>query len=398
MQTNRYTRRNRPSGTTDSYDSLSNKYPSHHTQLEYWTNGTVTHLMTSPQAHVASLAGPQGVPRAIPSNNKTVSNNNLVRNSLIAGTFAGITSTCSVYPLDVLRTKMQSAAAAVCVSSTQTKATPLIVSASVHHHHHHRGPLQVFLQTLQHGGIRALYTGMALPLTAQAVYKATVFSVNDITTRALLEWKRQESLKTGMLASSTTLTLGDRFTCGSVGGAVNAFLFVTPVELVRNQLIEQHTRKAHAIVCASTPHYDGPYHVIRHLLATQGIVGLWKGAAMTVLRDSLGCGCFFATFYFVKQRYLPNQDMTSTAMAGAISGFAFWVVALPLDTVKTWVQNGSASSGKDAILHSLSQSGVLGTATRLLRGWQVAFGRGMPAAAVTMTTYEGASNYLDQHF
>jgi hypothetical protein len=85
-------------------------------------------------------------------------------------------------------------------------------------------------------------------------------------------------------------------------------------------------------------------------------------------------------------------------MAGNISGFAFWVVALPLDTVKAWVQNGSASSGREAIVHSISQIGPVGTATRLLRGWQVAFGRGMPAAAVTMTTYEGVSNYLDRHF
>jgi solute carrier family 25 carnitine/acylcarnitine transporter 20/29 len=187
-----------------------------------------------------------------------------------------------------------------------------------------------------------------------------------------------------------------------VGGAVNAFLFVTPVELVRNQLIAQHTRKAHGISCATTPHYNGPWHVIRHLLSTRGIAGLWKGTAMTVLRDSLGCGCFFYAFYFMKQRVLPKQQDTccwsSTAMAGAISGFGFWVVALPLDAVKTWVQNGSASSGREAILDSMSQFGALRTATRLLRGWQVAFGRGMPAAAVTMTTYEGVSNYLDQHF
>jgi predicted membrane channel-forming protein YqfA (hemolysin III family) len=164
----------------DSYNSLSNKYPSHHTQLEYWTNGTVTHLMASQQTDVATTAGPHVVSRAntitIPPNN-TDSKNNLVRNSLIAGTFAGVTGTCSVYPMDVLRTKMQSAAA-VSVPSTQTKLSPL-VSAAVHQHHHHQGPLQVLLQTLQHGGIRALYTGMALPLTAQAVYKATVFSVNN---------------------------------------------------------------------------------------------------------------------------------------------------------------------------------------------------------------------------
>jgi hypothetical protein len=84
---------------------------------------------------------------------------------------------------------------------------------------------------------------------------------------------------------------------------LNAFLFVTPVELVCNQLIAQHTSKAnnyaHGISGerARTPHYNGPTHVIRHLLSTH---------AMTVIRDSLGCGCFFYTFFFMKQHYLPN--------------------------------------------------------------------------------------------
>jgi hypothetical protein len=401
----------------DSYDSLSAKYPSNHTQLEYWTNGTVTHLMASQEAAAVSIAHaplpldmsarPHVVSRAntVPNNNNIntdATNKSLVRNSLIAGTFAGVTSTCSVYPLDVLRTKMQSAAAVSLESTQQTSKSPLAVSASVqhHHHHHYRGPLQVFLQTLQHGGIRALYTGMALPVAAQAVFKAAVFSVNKLTTSALLEWKRQELQKIGLSFSTPTLSLGDRFICGSVGGAVNAFLFVTPVEFVRNQLIAQlHTRKgADGIICLGAPHYNGPGHVIRHTLSsTQGISGLWKGAAMTVSRDSLGCGCFFYTFYLVKH-YLPNDDTWSTALAGAISGLGFWVAALPLDTVKTWVQNGSARSGTEAIIHSLSQVGVMGTATRLTRGWQVAFGRGMPAAAMTMVTYEAASNYLDHHY
>ena len=204
-------------------------------------------------------------------------------------------------------------------STSQTKSRTLsAVSAT------HRSPVQVFFHTIQHGGIRALYTGLALPLTAQAVYKATVFSVNKVTTEVLTDFKTLERRKVGDL-TPVTLTQMDRFWCGFVGGAINAALFVTPVEYVRNQLIAQHTRKSHGIT--SKRHFAGPRDVIRHTIATQGIMGLWKGTGMAVARDSLGCGCFFLTFHYLSQR-LPQDQASSTLIAGAASGLAFWIAAL----------------------------------------------------------------------
>ena len=401
METHRYSRKNRPRGTYDRYDSLSSKYPSQHSDLEYWTNGNVTHLMSTPPPDTMSapdvVFNTFNAPRrltAAPSHKilptAPVSNeSNIVRNSIIAGSLAGIASTSTFYPFDVLRTKMQSAAAHESSSSHASASKTRTLSAVSTH----RGPVQVLFHTLQHGGIRALYTGLALPLTAQAVYKATVFSVNKVTTKALTEWKTQEMRKIGDFTPAS-LTMSDRFWCGFVGGAINAALFVTPVEFVRNQLIAQHTRKAHGL--SSQVHFTGPRDVVRHTISTQGITGLWKGASMAVARDALGCGCFFYTFHFLSQR-LPQDHASSMLVAGAASGLAFWVAALPLDTVKTWVQNGSATSGRDAIVESVSEHGVLFTAKRLCRGYQVALGRGMPAAAVTMTTYEAVYSYLDQH-
>lgn len=247
-----------------------------------------------------------------------------MRNSIIAGSLAGIATSTAFYPFELLRTKMQGAAAhetsaSVASSSSQAKPRTLAAVSATH-----RTPVQVFFHTLQHGGIRALYTGLALPLTAQAVYKATVFSVNKVTTQALTDFKTQERRSVG---DDTPITLSqmDRFWCGFLGGAINAALFVTPVEFVRNQLISQHTRKAHGIV--SQQHFAGPRDVIRHTIATQGVMGLWKGAGMAVTRDSLGCGCFFFTFHYLSQR-LPQDQASSTLIAGAASGLAFWVTAL----------------------------------------------------------------------
>ena len=118
-----------------------------------------------------------------------------------------------LYPMDVLRTKLQ--------ASAQTSS-----------------PLTVLRQTWHFGGLRALYAGLALPLSAQAVYKGTVFTVHNVTQEWVRDFKLLEGQKLGRLKARDTVQLNtmDTAVCGFCAGAVNAGAFVTPVELVRNQV------------------------------------------------------------------------------------------------------------------------------------------------------------------
>lgn len=284
--------------------------------------------------------------------------------SIVAGSIAGITSTMLFYPLDVLRTKRQSSGSRC------------------------RLPLKEFWKnTIHHGGgFRALYTGLSLPLSAQAVYKATLFTVNNASQTFLLEWKRQEYGNSGY-----QLTMQDQFMCGAMGGAVNAALFVTPVEFVRNQLIAQHTNNTGG-GANSFSKALGPIHILRRTLYKKGIVGLWRGATITVARDSVGWGFSFYMFHsckgFLQSRYHDKESFSITLISGAVAGLSFWSVALPMDTVKTLVQNGTASSARDAVRQSLHTLGPWRTMLRFCRAWQFAFAKGVPAAAVTLGTYD----------
>lgn len=294
-------------------------------------------------------------------------------------------STTLCHPFDVLRIKMQSTALAATTTTTTTHS-----NASL-------GVAGTFRDTLRFGGIRALYTGLAMPLAAQAVYKGTVFTVNNVTQKVIKEWKTQENYKLGNF-SPYKLNMMDRFLCGFMGGAINGALFVTPVEYVRNQLITRTTRENTAINPT-----NGPLLVIRNTIKSGGIRGLWRGMAPTVLRDSIGCGFFFTAMAFSQEKlsaryHDPDDGAPSHSVliaSGAIAGVAFWVVALPLDTMKTWIQSGTARD----LQHSLAlsqQNGFLQSIVALNRGWQVAYGRGAPSAAVTVTTYSLVFNFLNQ--
>jgi mitochondrial ornithine carrier protein len=292
----------------------------------------------------------------------------VVLNSILAGSVAGIASTSVVYPFDLIRTKMQS-------MGMDMKATT---------------PIQVFRHTLQNGGIPALYTGISVPLAAQALYKATVFAGNNFAKHAVTEWNTREENEIDY-----QLSLMDVFWCGFTGGAINAALFVTPVEYVRNQLIAQHTRIANGIV-TDMPVMKGPLDVVKCTLQTKGVAGLWRGLGVTVARDSIGCGFFFGAMHTTQKKLAPdgNPSLAVTLLSGVSAGLSFWFSTLPLDTLKTWVQNGTATSARGGFSESMKRYGAIGTFQQLTRGWQMAFGRGAPSAAIMVVTYDYTHRYL----
>jgi hypothetical protein len=271
---------------------------------------------------------------------------------------------------------------------------------------------------VQFGGLRTLYTGITLPLAAQAVYKGTVFTVNNLTETAIKEWQTQENYKLGHFVPYQ-LTLWDRFLSGFMGGAVNAAFFCTPVEYVRNQQIAligtSMSPPSSSKAASTTPTVKdrrppplksttGPISVIQRTVNTNGILGLWRGMASTVLRDSVGCGLFFVSMAYAQERLTAPysssvtqaQPSTSTIMlSGAIAGVAFWVWALPVDTLKTWIQSGTASNLTHAVQMS-QRNGLIGSIPSLFRGWQVAYTRGAPSAAITVLTYSSVLQHL-QH-
>ena len=244
MLTHRYTRRHLAHhNTADPYNTLLTAHDSKNHEksntttpsLEYWTNGTTTHLVTVPVEpptssflYQSQQASPtQTVPQR-QQQEKPSRTNRVVRNSLIAGSFSGMASTITLYPLDVLRTKLQAAAAA---SGNQ-------------HTTHHSGTSAlrtVWHETWRLGGWRALYTGLSLPLAAQVVYKSSIFTIVNVTQSWLLDWKRLEREKLGLSHTATTLTYADTAVTGFTAGAINGACFVTPVELVRNQVGTIHT-------------------------------------------------------------------------------------------------------------------------------------------------------------
>ena len=275
--------------------------------------------------------------------------------SVIAGSCAGVASTLACHPLDTLRTRMQTSKAGA-----------------------YSGTADCLRTTLRTEGWRALYRGLSGPLAAQAVYKSVIFTTNDAM-HALLKGVSKRS----------TLTPGETALSGLVSGAVNAFV-VTPVELVRNNLMADTRGR-----------FKGAASVVGYTLANDGAAGLWRGLGATVLRDGLGMALYFLSFHECKKRLggaFPGLTPFAEALlAGSMAGTGYWLVALPLDPLKSLLQNAGQPGNEAARRTALGElrlllrdKGFLG----LFSGWPVAFGRGIPGAAITLTVYDSVSRFM----
>jgi hypothetical protein len=263
--------------------------------------------------------------------------------AILAGTISGWASILVCYPFDNIRTRMQ------------TEHFGLSVQNSIK-------------QVYSSSGLRGFYKGFSAPFMAQGLYKAVIFGTNSYISSHL-----------SFLNSSVS-----SFISGMVAGAVNAFI-VSPVELIRNQqLLDKSKQQAHTTV----------FQCLRNIISQRGYLGLYRGLSMTIARDGLGLGIYFLTYKLLRERL--EDSIPSRLVAGSCAGIMFWASVLPLDTLKSMIQSAELSTQPrlSHILKSLQLLSGPGIFRRLYVSWPIAFARGVPGAAITLTTYDIASQKI----
>ena len=281
---------------------------------------------------------------------------------LIAGCCSGCAGVLVCHPFDVIRTRIQ-------ISKVSRSAT------------------ECFREVILKYGVKGLYTGIMAPFFAQGIYKAVIFTTNTLVSRHVF---------TGQSSNYTT------FLSGAIAGSLNSII-VAPVELLRTRQISSVTKGSYA-------------SLFNNLLLDGGFRGLFRGLVPAALRDGLGVGAYFLTFDLCKKFISANisidgsmsvpsfsntQQTPSSSLlfvkliSGSCAGIAFWVVALPIDTVKTIFESSCAKKGiinQSREAYNIINEG--GGMVTLFRAWPVAIGRGIPSAAVTLTTFDVISEWL----
>uniref|UniRef100_A0A0X3PU88 Mitochondrial ornithine transporter 1 n=1 Tax=Schistocephalus solidus TaxID=70667 RepID=A0A0X3PU88_SCHSO len=233
----------------------------------------------------------------------------------VAGVNGGIASVCVSQPLDTVKVKMQ--------------AFP----------EHYKNSWLCLKQTWFKDGLsRGLYAGTVPALMANIAENAVVFCALPFCQR-MVSW----AMKTG---GTENLSTPHHALSGSLAGVFTAIV-LCPTELVKCKMQAVHdVEKLGRIKLRAS----SPYQILKQILYSEGLRGLYRGFVPTLGREVIGYYFFFGGYEAARSLLTPRGQTKddlgplATAVAGGFGGAALWVSIFPLDSVKSRIQIGCTSS------------------------------------------------------
>uniref|UniRef100_A0AAR2JPE8 Solute carrier family 25 member 20 n=1 Tax=Pygocentrus nattereri TaxID=42514 RepID=A0AAR2JPE8_PYGNA len=147
--------------------------------------------------------------------------------------------------------------------------------------------------------------------------------------------------------------------------------------------------------------YAGPIDCAKQIYRENGIRGVYKGTALTLMRDVPASGMYFMTYEWLKHILTPEGrspgelSVPSVLFAGGMAGIFNWAVAIPPDVLKSRFQTapeGKYPNGfRDVLRELIREEGV----TSLYKGFNAVMLRAFPANAACFLGFEVAMKFLN---
>ncbi|XP_009620785.1 protein MITOFERRINLIKE 1, chloroplastic [Nicotiana tomentosiformis] len=250
-----------------------------------------------------------------------------------SGGIAGAFTYVCLHPLDTIKTKLQ------------TKGASEI----------YRGTIDAFVKTFQSKGILGFYSGVSAVIVGSTASSAVYFGTCEFGKSILSKFPQFPSVLIPP-------------TAGAMGNIVSSAIMV-PKELITQRM--QAGAKGRS------------WQVLMRILEKDGILGLYSGYSVTLLRNLPAGVLSYSSFEYLKaavlsntkrERLEPFQSVFCGALAGAISAS----ITTPLDVVKTRLMTQVVHSEAANKAAAAMVTGVSATVRQILKeeGW-VGFTRGM---------------------
>lgn len=207
-----------------------------------------------------------------------------------SGAIAGVSEILVMYPLDVVKTRMQ----------LQVKGTGEQYSSMV----------DCLQKIVRNEGFSRLYRGISAPILMEAPKRAVKFAAND-------EWGKFYRNAFGMPKMTQSLSI----LTGATAGATESFV-VVPFELVKIRLQDKSSK------------YTGMADVVKTIVRQEGPLALYNGLEATLWRHITWNSGYFGVIFQVRQLLPKATDkrgqMINDLIAGSIGGTAGTVLNTPL--------------------------------------------------------------------
>lgn len=280
------------------------------------------------------------------------------------GAFSGATGATAVYPIDLVKTRMQ---------NQRNTASRLYDSS-----------YDCFKKVIKTEGVKGLYKGIGPQLVGVAPEKAIKLVVNQLA-RQLFQ----------KMSGNDQLALPFEALAGGCAGA-SQVVFTNPLEIVKIRLqIQGESLK-----------FGGEPKRASTIVWELGVKGLYKGSAACLMRDIPFSAIYFPAFARMKDYALSSLDENSSKYerwgkiltAATLAGIPAASLVTPADVIKTRLQVEARKGQQtysgiwDCTQKVYAQEGFSafwkGTAARVCRS--------SPQFGVTLLTYEFLSDYFTE--
>ncbi|EGV65872.1 mitochondrial aspartate-glutamate transporter agc1 [Yamadazyma tenuis] len=229
--------------------------------------------------------------------------------SFFLGSIAGCIGATVVYPIDLVKTRMQ---------AQKHKAL-------------YDNSIDCFKKIIKNEGFKGLYSGLAAQLVGVAPEKAIKLTVNDLIRGIGTDEKGKITMPWEVLA-------------GSSAGACQV-IFTNPLEIVKIRLQMQGGQRNKVLKPGEIPHKQlTAGQIIKQL----GVKGLYKGASACLLRDVPFSAIYFPTYANIKKHIFnfdpedvnkkQNLNTFELLISGAMAGAPAAFFTTPADVIKTRLQ------------------------------------------------------------
>uniref|UniRef100_A0A8C6PZ97 Solute carrier family 25 member 12 n=1 Tax=Nothobranchius furzeri TaxID=105023 RepID=A0A8C6PZ97_NOTFU len=268
------------------------------------------------------------------------------------GSIAGATGATAVYPIDLVKTRMQN-----------QRSTGSFVGELMY-----KNSFDCAKKVLRYEGFFGFYRGLVPQLIGVAPEKAIKLTVNDFVRDKFTN------------NNDNTIPLFAEILAGGCAGG-SQVIFTNPLEIVKIRL-----QVAGEIT-------TGPRVSALSVVRDLGFFGLYKGAKACFLRDIPFSAIYFPAYAHIKTQLTDEQGRLGPLQlltAGAIAGIPAASLVTPADVIKTRLQV-AARAGQT------TYSGVVDCFRKILREegfralWKGAGARmcrSSPQFGVTLVTYE----------
>lgn len=244
--------------------------------------------------------------------------------------------------------------------------------------------IQCARSTISHEGVMSLWTGSLPAFLGAVMENAVAFCVNGLIKRL-----QGDAVNDRETNKSKDVNYVLPFANGAVTGAVTS-VFLCPFDVLkcRSQVLLA-TNGTTTTATVKQPK-NIMMTVIRQMMKTEGLKGLYRGYSSQLMRDIPFYSSFFGSYEvicMVMQKYTDLPDAAVYFISGGLAGQVGWIVSIAPDSVKSAIQGPEVpkSTSLVQVTKSIYQTkGIKG----FFVGLEVAVIRAFPANAALFLGYE----------